>query len=59
MAIVQDEIFGPVLCVQSFATEDEAIAERCSRVPGLSGSIVSDGAVSLTGHSTVRVIPAV
>jgi acyl-CoA reductase-like NAD-dependent aldehyde dehydrogenase len=26
MAIVQEEIFGPVLCVQSFATDDEAIA---------------------------------
>jgi len=26
MAIVREEIFGPVLCVQPFATEDEAVA---------------------------------
>jgi acyl-CoA reductase-like NAD-dependent aldehyde dehydrogenase len=26
MSIVREEIFGPVLCIQRFRTEDEAVA---------------------------------
>jgi acyl-CoA reductase-like NAD-dependent aldehyde dehydrogenase len=35
--IVQNEVFGPVLTIQSFATEDEAIALANSTRYGLSG----------------------
>lgn len=39
MAIVREEIFGPVLCVQSFRTEDEAIALANDTEYGLGATI--------------------
>ena len=37
--VVQSEIFGPVLCIQTFADEDEAIALANSTSYGLSGIV--------------------
>jgi acyl-CoA reductase-like NAD-dependent aldehyde dehydrogenase len=39
MRIVKEEIFGPVLCVMSFDTEDEAIAMANDTEYGLAGSV--------------------
>ncbi len=39
MRVVQEEIFGPVLCVLPFKTEDEAIALANDSPYGLSGSL--------------------
>ncbi|MBI4377081.1 MAG: aldehyde dehydrogenase [Elusimicrobia bacterium] len=39
MRVVQEEIFGPVLCVLRFKTEDEAIALANDTPYGLSGSL--------------------
>jgi len=39
MSIVRDEIFGPVLCVQSFATEAEAIAQANATEYGLAATV--------------------
>ena len=39
MAIVQEEIFGPVLCVIPFSTEEEAIRLANDNIYGLAGSI--------------------
>lgn len=41
MTIFQEEIFGPVLCVTPFATEEEAIAIANSTNYGLAGSVFS------------------
>jgi aldehyde dehydrogenase (NAD+) len=41
MAIAQEEIFGPVLCVIPYDTEEEAIAIANDSVFGLSGAVVS------------------
>jgi aldehyde dehydrogenase (NAD+) len=39
MSILQEEIFGPVLCVQEFRTEDEAIALANGTEYGLAATI--------------------
>ncbi len=39
MSIVQEEIFGPVLCVQAFRTEDEAVALANGTEYGLAATI--------------------
>jgi acyl-CoA reductase-like NAD-dependent aldehyde dehydrogenase len=39
MSIVREEIFGPVLCVQSFASDDEAIALANGTDYGLEASV--------------------
>lgn len=39
MSIVSDEIFGPVLCVQSFKTEEQAIASANLTDYGLAASV--------------------
>ncbi len=66
--IVTDEVFGPVVTVQRFSTEAEAIAMANDSVYGLSGSIwtrdigrglrvtrgVESGALSVNSHSAVR-----
>jgi betaine-aldehyde dehydrogenase len=41
MAVVQDEIFGPVLTMQTFASEEEAIAMANDSIYGLSASVFS------------------
>ncbi len=40
--IVQEEIFGPVLAVQTFRTVDEAVAKANNTPYGLSGGIWTD-----------------
>ena len=45
MKIVREEIFGPVLVVQLFETEEEAIALANDTIYGLAGAVfTSDGA---------------
>jgi aldehyde dehydrogenase (NAD+) len=39
MAIMREEIFGPVLCVQGFTTEEEAIALANDTEYGLSATV--------------------
>jgi len=39
MSIVREEIFGPVLCVQSFRTEEEAISSSNSTEYGLETAV--------------------
>jgi betaine-aldehyde dehydrogenase len=41
MRIVQDEVFGPVLTVETFSTEEEAIALANDTTYGLSGAVWS------------------
>jgi aldehyde dehydrogenase (NAD+) len=41
MRIAQEEIFGPVLCILPYATEDEAIAIANDTVYGLGGHVQS------------------
>jgi acyl-CoA reductase-like NAD-dependent aldehyde dehydrogenase len=66
--IVQEEVFGPVVTVQRFSSEREAIALANSTPYGLSGSIwtenlsrairvaraVTSGNLSVNSHSSVR-----
>jgi acyl-CoA reductase-like NAD-dependent aldehyde dehydrogenase len=40
--LVREEIFGPVLAVQSFDTEDEAVARANDSIYGLAASVWSD-----------------
>lgn len=45
LRIVREEIFGPVLCVQTFESEDEAIRMANDTVYGLAGAVfTNDGA---------------
>ena len=55
MRIVDTELFGPVLCVQRFRTEEEAIALANDTEHGLAAGIFTrDGARSLRMASAVR-----
>jgi betaine-aldehyde dehydrogenase len=48
MRIVQEEIFGPVVCIQKFKTEEEALKLANGTVYGLAGAVFSkDGAKAL------------
>ncbi|WP_088044221.1 aldehyde dehydrogenase family protein [Bacillus sp. EAC] len=48
MRIVQEEIFGPVVCIQKFSTEEEALKLANGTVYGLAGAVFSkDGAKAL------------
>jgi len=48
MTIVKEEIFGPVLCVQLFDTEEEAIQLANDTIYGLAGAVfTTDGAKGL------------
>ena len=48
MRIVQEEIFGPVLCVQLFDTEEEAVRLANDTIYGLAGGVfTTDGAKGL------------
>ncbi|MEH6938090.1 aldehyde dehydrogenase family protein [Bacillus sp. JJ664] len=48
MRIVQEEIFGPVVCIQKFKTEAEALKLANGTVYGLAGAVFSkDGAKAL------------
>ena len=40
-AVWKEEIFGPVLCVREFSTEEEAITEANNSVYGLAGAVFS------------------
>ncbi len=40
-AVWQEEIFGPVLCIREFSTEDEAIKEANDSVYGLAAAVFS------------------
>jgi betaine-aldehyde dehydrogenase len=42
MKIVQEEIFGPVMTVQTFKTEEEAIAKANDTVYGLAGGVFTE-----------------
>jgi len=42
MRIVQEEIFGPVLCVSKFSTEEEAVEMANDTVFGLAGSVMTN-----------------
>lgn len=44
MRIVQEEIFGPVVTIQTFETEEEAIALANDTVYGLAGAVFTDDA---------------
>jgi aldehyde dehydrogenase (NAD+) len=53
--VVQEEIFGPVLAVQTFRTIDEAIARANNTPYGLSGGVWSDkGAKAFRVSSKLR-----
>ena len=53
--VVQEEIFGPVLAVQTFRTVDEAIARANNTPYGLSGGVWSDkGAKAFQVSSRLR-----
>ncbi|WP_026576837.1 aldehyde dehydrogenase family protein [Bacillus sp. UNC438CL73TsuS30] len=55
MRIVQEEIFGPVVCIQKFKDEAEAIQLANSTVYGLAGAVFStDGAKALRVIKKVR-----
>ena len=44
MTIVKEEIFGPVLCVSKFSSEEEAIAIANDSEYGLAGAVFTDNA---------------
>ncbi|KAH7105698.1 NAD-aldehyde dehydrogenase [Auriculariales sp. MPI-PUGE-AT-0066] len=47
MKIVKEEIFGPVLCVQKFSTEEEAIALANDTIYGLAAAVHSNDQAQL------------
>lgn len=56
MRIVQEEIFGPVVTIQKFKTEEEAIRLANDTVYGLAGGVfTSDGAKALRVIKTLRI----
>lgn len=55
MTIVKEEIFGPVVTIQTFKTEEEAIALANDTVYGLAGAVfTSDGARALRVIKEIR-----
>jgi betaine-aldehyde dehydrogenase len=55
MAIVREEIFGPVVTVQDFTTEEEAVALANDTDYGLAGGVfTSDGAKALRVMKEIR-----
>jgi betaine-aldehyde dehydrogenase len=56
MRIVQEEIFGPVLVVQRFADEDEAVRLANDTVYGLAGAVFTGDAAR--AHRVVRKLRA-
>ncbi len=44
MTVVQDESFGPVLTVESFSDEDDAVAKANDSIYGLAGAVWTAGA---------------
>lgn len=55
MTIVKEEIFGPVVTVQTFKTEDEAVALANDTEYGLAGAVfTSDGARALRVIKEIR-----
>lgn len=55
MAIVAEEIFGPVLTVQTFKTEEEAVAMANDTPYGLAGAVCTrDGAKALRVMKEIR-----
>ena len=55
MTIVKDEIFGPVVTIQTFKTEEEAIALANDTVYGLAGAVfTSDGTRALKIIKEIR-----
>jgi betaine-aldehyde dehydrogenase len=42
MKIVKEEIFGPVMTIQTFTTEEEAIAKANDTVYGLAGGVFTE-----------------
>ncbi|MGJ7911520.1 aldehyde dehydrogenase family protein [Neobacillus sp. LXY-1] len=55
MRIVQEEIFGPVVCIQKFKDEEEAIKLANDTVYGLAGGVFSnDGAKAMRVIKKIR-----
>src|SRR5699024_3457823 len=54
MRICQEEIFGPVVTIQKFKTEDEAIEMANDSIYGLAGAVFSENR-----NRSMRVIKAV
>ncbi|MGX7195704.1 aldehyde dehydrogenase family protein [Enterococcus olivae] len=55
MAIVREEIFGPVVTIQTFKTEEEAVALANDSIYGLAGAVfTSDGARALRVIKEIR-----
>ena len=55
MTIVKEEIFGPVVTVQTFQTEEEAIALANDTIYGLAGAVfTTDGARALRVVKEIR-----
>lgn len=56
MAIIKEEVFGPVVTIQTFKTEEEAILLANDTIYGLAGGIfTSDGARALRVMKEMRV----
>jgi betaine-aldehyde dehydrogenase len=56
MRIVQEEIFGPVLVVQTFKTEEEAIAIANDTIYGLAGAVFTQDVAK--AHRVIRKLRA-
>ena len=55
MTIVREEIFGPVVTIQTFRTEEEAVALANDTIYGLAGGVfTADGARALRVIKEIR-----
>jgi betaine-aldehyde dehydrogenase len=55
MAIVKEEVFGPVVTIQTFQTEEEAVALANDTIYGLAGAVfTTDGARALRVIKEIR-----